>query len=103
MRSPKCKNTTATQLAGEVAAERSTVNLSSALRVYVYRHFRSLEGNQKAARLGSANLRARAEECRALAGGLEDQEARAAMLRIAGDYEQMATDAARLERSANSN
>ena len=41
------KNTTTSQLAGEIARQRSTVNLSSALRVYVYRHFRSLEGNRK--------------------------------------------------------
>ena len=96
----RSKNTTTSQLAGEIARQRSTVNLSSALRVYVYRHFRSLEGNRKAARLDSASSRARAEECRALAGGLKDQEERAAMLRIAEDYEQMAAVSARQERGA---
>ena len=96
------KNTTATQLAGEIARQRSTVNVSSAIRLYVYRHFRSLERNSKAAHLGSASLRARAEGCRASARGLSDQEARAAMLRIAEDYKQMATNAARVERAPES-
>ena len=93
------KNTTTAQLVGEIARQRTTVNLSSALRVYAYRHFRSLEGSR---RLSSATLRARAKESCVLAGRLKDQEARAAMLGIADDYEQMATLAARLERSAES-
>ena len=45
------KNTTTAQLVGEIARQRTTVNLSSALRVYAYRHFRSLEGSRH---LGSA-------------------------------------------------
>jgi predicted DNA-binding ribbon-helix-helix protein len=93
------KNTTTAQLVGEIARQRTTVNLSSALRVYAFRHFRSLEGSRH---LSSAILRARAGESRALAGGLKDQEVTNHILRIADDYEQMATLAARLERSAES-
>ena len=47
--------------------------------------------------LDSASLRARAEQCRALADGLNDEKMHAAMFRIAADYEQMAVNAARLE------
>ena len=100
----KYKNTSAAKLAGEIARQRSTVNLSSAIRVHVYNHFRSCEGKQKAVcgqtqrHLDSASLRARAEQCRALADGLNDEKMHAAMFRIAADYEQMAVNAARLER-----
>jgi len=104
----KYKNTTAAKLAGEIARQRNTVNLSSAIRIFVYNHFRSIEGKQKAdhgynptrRHLDSATLITRAEECRALAAGLKDEESRTAMLGIAADYEQMAADAARLERAA---
>ncbi len=104
----KYKNTTAAKLAGEIARQRNTVNLSSAIRIFVYNHFRSIEGKQKANRghnptrrhLDSATLMTRAEEYRALADGLKDEESRTAMLRIAADYEQMAAEAARLERAA---
>ncbi len=104
----KYKNTTAAKLAGEIARQRNTVNLSSAIRIFVYNHFRSIEGRQKADRghnptrrhLDSATLMTRAKECRALADGLKDEESRTAMLTIAADYEQMAADAARLERAA---
>ena len=104
----KYKNTTAAKLAGEIARQRNTVNLSSAIRIFVYNHFRSIQGKQKAdhgynptrRHLDSATLMTRAEECRALAAGLKDEESRTAMLRIAADYEQMAADAARPERAA---
>jgi predicted DNA-binding ribbon-helix-helix protein len=104
----KYKNTTAAKLAGEIARQRNTVNLSSAIRIFVYNHFRSIEGKQKAdhgynptrRHLDSATLITRAEECRALAAGLKDEESRTAMLGIAADYEQMAANAARLERAA---
>jgi len=104
----KYKNTTAAKLAGEIARQRNTVNLSSAIRIFVYNHFRSIQGKQKAdhgynptrRHLDSATLLTRAEECRALAARLEDEESRTAMLGIAADYEQMAANAARLERAA---
>jgi predicted DNA-binding ribbon-helix-helix protein len=93
------KNTTSAKLA---ARQRSTVNLSTAIRVYVYKHFRTQEGVPDPARrhLDRTTLVKRAVECRALAEGLKDEEARAAMLRIATDYEQMAAVAARQERGA---
>ena len=104
----KYKNISAAKLAGEIARQRSTVNLSSAIRVHVYNHFRSCEGKQKAVcgqtqrHLDSASLRARAEECRALADGSNDEKMHAVMFRIAADYEQMAVNAARLERETES-
>jgi len=104
----KYKNTTAAKLAGEIARQRNTVNLSSAIRIFVYNHFRSIQGKQKAdhgynptrRHLDSATLLTRAEECRALAARLKDEESRTAMLGIAADYEQMAANAARLQRAA---
>jgi predicted DNA-binding ribbon-helix-helix protein len=104
----KSKNTTAGKLAGEIAHHRNTRNLSSAIRLFVYNHFRSFGEKQTADRghnparphLDSTTLRTRAEDCRASADGLNDEEARAAMLRIAADYEGMAANAARLERAA---
>jgi len=75
----KYKNTTAAKLAGEIARQRNTVNLSSAIRIFVYNHFRSIQGKQKAdhgynptrRHLDSATLLTRAEECRALAARLK--------------------------------
>ena len=104
----KYKNTSAAKLAGEIARQCSTVNLSSAIRVHAYNHFRSREGRQKVVHgqtqrpLDSASLRARAEECRALSDGSNDEKMRAVMFRIAADYEQMAVNAARLERETES-
>jgi len=104
----KSKNTTVGKLAEEIARQRSTRNLSSAIRLFVYNHFRSLgekqtaDGGRNLARrhLDSMALKARAEECRAVAGKLDDEESRAAILRIAADYEQMAANSVRLERAA---
>ena len=95
----KYKDTTVSKLVEEIARQRSTINLSSAIRIFVYNHFRSLEGKQKAGRtrLDSTSLRERAEEYRALAAGLNDEDSRTAMLKIAADYELMA---ARLESAA---
>lgn len=95
------KNITPGKLAGEIAHQRNTVNLSSAIRVYVYRYFRSIEGAQGggSTRLDSASLRARAEECRALALKTTDKEARTALLRIAADYEHMAANSTRPDRN----
>lgn len=96
-------NTTAAKLAGEIARQRSTVNLSSAIRVYVYKHFRTREGKSDPARrhLDRTTLTKQAAECRALAEGLKDEGARTAMLRIAEDYEQMTTIAALQERGTS--
>ena len=96
------KNTTAAKLAEEIARQRNTVNLSSAIRIFVYNHFQSFGEKHNPARrhLDSETLRTRGEECRVLADGLSDEESRTAMLRIAADYERMAANAARLERAA---
>jgi predicted DNA-binding ribbon-helix-helix protein len=94
------ENTTAAKLVEEIDRQRSTVNLSSATRVYVYRYFRSIGGGHGSTRqLDSASLRVRAEECRALALETKDQESRTALLRIAGDYEHMATNSTLQERN----
>ena len=82
----KYKNISVGKLAEEIARQRNTINLSSAIRIFVYNHFRKQNG---AHRLDSRTLRARAEEYRALAARLDDEGPRAAMLRIAADYELM--------------
>jgi predicted DNA-binding ribbon-helix-helix protein len=105
----KYKNTTAAKLVGEIARQCRTVNLSSAIRVYVHKHFWSGEGRQNAAHsqtqrdFDSANLRAQAEECRAQADGSNNEKMRVVLIRIADDYEQMAADAAGLERGFRPN
>ena len=92
----KQKSTTASKLAEEIAHQRKTVNLSSAIRIFVYNYFRSLEREQNA---DSVSLRAKAEECRALADRASDKDARANILKVAADYELMAE---RLERTPES-
>jgi predicted DNA-binding ribbon-helix-helix protein len=99
----KSRKTTAVELVEEINRQRSTVNLSSAIRIYVYNYFRSIAGEQGEAnpapnRLDSRCLRARADKYRALAEGLKDTETRTSMLSIAKDYEQMAASVERLER-----
>jgi len=96
----KSRKTTAAKLVGEIDLQRSTVNLSSAIRIYVYNYFRSIDGEQAKDHLDGLTLRARADKYRALAEGLKDTETRTSMLRIAEDYEQMAASADRLERPA---
>jgi predicted DNA-binding ribbon-helix-helix protein len=91
----KSRKTTAAKLVGEIDRQRSTVNLSSAIRIYVYNYFRSIEDH-----LDGRTLRARAYKYRALAEELKDTETRTSMLRIAEDYEQMAASEERLERPA---
>ena len=108
MRSPNTK----TQ-AQRSSREKSPVNaIPSIYRLpFVYTSttiFGLVKGSQKAGRgqtqrhLDSASLMARAEECRALAGESNDEKMRAVMFRIAADYEQMAVNAARLERETES-
>jgi predicted DNA-binding ribbon-helix-helix protein len=89
----------------QIDRDRDNINLSSALRVFVLNHFRPLSrteavqtshsGRRKA---NSGSLRARAEECRALAEAFTDVETREIMLRVAADYELLAE---RLDRAAN--
>ena len=101
----KSRKTTAAKLVGEIDLQRSTINLSSAIRIYVYNYFRSIDGGHAEANpaqrhLDGHSLRALADKYRALAEGLKDTETRTSMLRIAEDYEQMAASADRLERPA---
>ena len=100
----KFRKTTAAKLVGEIDRQRTTVNLSSAIRIYVYNYFRSMEGEHAAANpaqhpLDGRSLMAQADKYRGLAEGLKDTETRTSMLRIAEDYEQMAASAERLEGS----
>lgn len=100
----KANNTTTAKLAGEIAQQRTTVNLSSAIRIYVFNYFRKqkmkLEGARGQRHLDSRTLRIQVEECRALAASLKSEEARTAMLKIADDYEWMAANTERLKRAA---
>ena len=104
----KSRKTTAAELVGEIDRQRTTVNLSSAIRIYVYNYFRSIEGGHAEANpaqhhLDGQSLRARADKYRGLAEGLKDTETRTSMLRIAEDYEQMAASAERLRGPAEAN
>ncbi|MGC1876424.1 MAG: ribbon-helix-helix domain-containing protein [Pseudolabrys sp.] len=98
----KSRKITAAELVGEIDRQRTTVNLSSAIRIYVYNYFRSkegghAEGNPAQHHLDGRSLRAQADKYRGLAEGLKDTETRTSMLRIAEDYEQMAASAEQLE------
>ena len=98
----KSRNASAAELVGEIDRQRTTVNLSSAIRIYVYNYFRSkegghAEGNPAQHHLDGRSLRAQADKYRGLAEGLKDTETRTSMLRIAEDYEQMAASAEQLE------
>ena len=98
----KSRKTTAAELVGEIDRQRTTVNLSSAIRIYVYNYSRSKEGGHAEANpaqhhLDGRSLRAQADKYRGLAEGLKDTETRTSMLRIAEDYEQMAASAEQLE------
>jgi predicted DNA-binding ribbon-helix-helix protein len=99
----KNNNTTVAELSGQIARQRNTVNLSSAIRIYVFNHFRkegaALGADPAQPHMDSRSLRARVGECRALAETFKAAEARTAMLMIAEDYERMAANAERLERA----
>lgn len=80
-------------LVEQIDKERNNINLSSAIRVFVFTYVRELNGKKHNSGRHSADslsLLARAEECRALAQGFKDLETRAIMLRVAADYELMA-------------
>jgi len=83
----KQKGTTASKLAEHIAQHRTTINLSSAIRIFVFNHVRSLD---LAPAADGTSLVAKAVESRALAGNAKNESARAAMLEIAADYEVMA-------------
>jgi predicted DNA-binding ribbon-helix-helix protein len=91
------ENVAVSALVEKIDKVRTNINLSSAIRVFVLNHYRPI--NRAEARqnryLGPRNtdssiLRARAEECRALADDLKDTVAREVMLKVAIDYEILA-------------
>lgn len=94
----KQKATTASKLAEEIARHRTTVNLSSAIRIFVFNHYHSLGVTPTADNTG---LRVEAAESRALAGRAKDEGAGAdaAMLEIATDYEVVAEGRKRIPES----
>ena len=66
---------------------RDNINLSSAIRVFVFNHYRPINGNEAKQNLDSGrrntdsgSLLARAQECRALAEAFTDVETREIML-----------------------
>lgn len=98
----KFRKTTAAKLVAEINGRRTTVNLSSAIRIYVYNYFRSIEGertepNPGQHHLDGRSLRAQAEKYRGLQEELKDTQTRTSLLRIAEDYEQMAAGTERLK------
>jgi len=86
----KSRNTTAAILATTVAKQSGIESLASALRIYVFRYFRSSQR-----RSDSQRLRARAKEYRLLADRVKDRRSRKAFRVIACDYERMAGKAER--------
>jgi predicted DNA-binding ribbon-helix-helix protein len=86
------RNISITELVEQIERDRKTLNLSSAIRTFVFNNLR-----KDVAALGSRrqspdseSLRARGEECRVLAESFADAETRATLLRIADDYDRMA-------------
>jgi predicted DNA-binding ribbon-helix-helix protein len=81
------ENVAVSVLVEKINEVRSNINLSSALHVFVLNHYRPINGaeakqNPHSGRRSpdSRSLRARAEECRALADNLKDAAAREIML-----------------------
>jgi predicted DNA-binding ribbon-helix-helix protein len=85
------RNISITELVEHIERDRKTVNLSSAIRMFVFnnsRHAAPIAPRRIAP--DSQHLRSRAEECRVLAERLTDAETHTTLLRIADDYDRMA-------------
>jgi predicted DNA-binding ribbon-helix-helix protein len=52
----KSRKITAAELVGEIDRQRTTVNLPSAIRIYVYNYFRSIDGEHAEANPASHHL-----------------------------------------------
>jgi predicted DNA-binding ribbon-helix-helix protein len=93
------ENVAISALVEKINEGRNNINLSSAIRVFVFNHYRPINGKEAKQNPHSErrSLLARAGECRALAAGLNDAAAREVMLRAAVDYEVLAE---RLQRVA---
>jgi len=88
-----------TVLVEKIERDRQTVNLSSAIRTFVFNNSRdSGPIASRRATLDSQYLRARGGECRALAESFADAETRVTLLRIADDYDRTAE---RIDRNTN--
>jgi len=88
------------KLLEQIDQDRNNINLSSAIRVFVFRHFRALGKKTPSVEPAgcpgdNSALRARADEFRTLAAGFNDPQMRTIMFRVAADYELLAE---RLER-----
>jgi predicted DNA-binding ribbon-helix-helix protein len=88
------RNLTASKLAEEIARHRTTDNLSSAIRIFVFNHYHPREVAQT---VNNMSLLAKAAESRAFADRAKDEGARAA---IATDYETMADPRKRASESS---
>lgn len=85
------RNISITELVEHIERDRKTVNLSSAIRMFVFNNSRdSASIASRRIAPDSQHLRSRAEECRVLAGSPTDAETHATLLRIADDYDRMA-------------
>jgi predicted DNA-binding ribbon-helix-helix protein len=77
----------------QIDKSRDNINLSSAIRVFVFNHFWRLARGRPAAQVthnrvaNGTKLRARAEECRLLAETMRDNWTRAIVLRLASGYD----------------
>jgi predicted DNA-binding ribbon-helix-helix protein len=93
------------KLLEQIDRDRNNINLSSAIRVFVFSHFRAL-GKKKTTvepmerPADNRALRARAEEFRILAAGFKDPETRTIMFRVAADYDLLAERFERPESKA---
>lgn len=86
------RNISITELVEQIERDRKTVNLSSAIRTFVFNNLRTdaaLLGSRRQSP-DSQSLRTRGEECRLLAKSFADVETRATMMRIADDYDRIA-------------
>jgi len=85
------RNISITELVEQIERDRETINLSSAIRTFVFNNSRE-SGPMASRRVtpDSKHLRARGGECRALAESFVDAETRSTLLRIADDYDRMA-------------
>ena len=86
------RNISVTLLVEQIERDRKTVNLSSAIRTFIFSNLRKDTDTLGARRQfpDSQNLRARGEEWRVLAKRTTDGEMRMTLLRIAEDYERVA-------------
>ena len=91
------RNTSVTVLVEKIERDRKTVNLSSAIRTFVFNNSRD-SGLITTTKPDSQYLRTRAQECRVMAKSFADAETRTTLLRIADDYDRTAE---RIDRNTN--